>query len=187
MRIIKTKKIRMLSHLLVTAIITFGLSGSLQAEEDQSAEQKALVAEEVQLLEDSLAEMKAMAPKLRVSLRSVRKQSGFNVRESHKVERNLSSSQKDMERLIAMHRRGAVSQMRAHFLVDDLRRKAEGLKESLAYIELHLQEQPGENGTAPDTPNENSVPGQETGLIQLLGRYALLVDNSLSMLQEKGF
>jgi hypothetical protein len=187
MRIIKTKKIRLLAWLAVTAITAFGPIASLEAEEDLSAEQKTLIVEEVQLLEDSLAEMKAMAPKLRVSLRSVRKQAGFNVRESHKVERNLSSSQKNMERLIAMHRRGAVSQMRAHFLVDDLRRKAEGLKESLAYIELHLQEQTGETETSPDASSKNSVPDQETGLIQLLGRYTLLVDNSLSMLQEKGF
>jgi hypothetical protein len=187
MRIIKTKKIRMLSRLLVTAVIMFGLIGSLQAEEVQSAEEKALVAEEVQLLVDSLAEMKAMAPKLRVSLRGVRKQAGFKPRESHKIEKNLSSSQKDMQRLIAMHRRGAVSQMRAHFLVDDLRRKAEGLRESLAYIELHLQEQSEETEASPGASSENSVPHKESGLIQLLGRYTLLIDNSLTMLQEKGF
>lgn len=187
MRIIKTKKIRLLTGLSMAAILAFGSIALVKAEEELAEEQKVLIAEEMQLLDDSLAEMKALAPQLRVSLRSIRKQAGFNVRESHKVERNLSSSQKDMERLIAMHRRGAVSQMRAHFLVDDLRRKTEGLKESLAYIERHLQEQTAETEVSPDASGENSVSDQESGLIQLLGRYTLLVDNSLSMLQEKGF
>ncbi len=171
MRIIKTKKIRMLTRLAVIGILAFGSVASLEAEENLAEEQKRLLAEEIQLLDDSLAEMKTLAPKLRVSLRSVRKQAGFKIRESHKVERNLSSLQKDMERLIAMHRRQAVSQMRAHFLVDDLRRKGEGLKESLAYIEVHLQKQAD----------------GDSGLIELLQRYTLLVDKSLAMLQEKGF
>jgi hypothetical protein len=187
MRIIKTKKIRLLTRLAVTAIVAFGPVASLEAEEELSADQKTLIAEEVQLLDDALAEMKAMAPKLRVSLRSVRKQAGFKIRESHKVERNLSSSQKAMQRLIAMHRRGAVSQMRAHFLVDDLRRKAEGLKESLAYIDAHLQEQAAEAKASAEVPSENRISGEESGLVQLLGRYTMLLDNSLSMLQEKGF
>lgn len=171
MRILKTQKIQLLTRFAVAAMVAFGPIASLDAEEELSAEQKTLIAEEVEILDATLAEMKALAPKLRVSLRSVPKQSGLNARVGHKVERNLSISQKDMERLIAMHRRGAVSQMRAHFLVDDLRRKTEGLKASLTYIEDHLQEQAGE----------------ESGLIQLLGRYTILLDSSLTMLQEKGF
>ncbi|MCU7813055.1 MAG: hypothetical protein KZQ77_17760 [Candidatus Thiodiazotropha sp. (ex Notomyrtea botanica)] len=148
---------------------------------DEAAPQQ-LTVEEVQALDGVLSEMKAMAPKLRVTLRSVRRQVGFDARKIHSVERNISQSQKDIERLIAMHQRGAVNQMRAHFLVDDLRRKSDGLKESLNYLVLRVREL-----DSAEEPNNGAASESNDALVELLGLYSALVDDSVVMLQGKAF
>ncbi|MCU7844801.1 MAG: hypothetical protein KZQ93_13270 [Candidatus Thiodiazotropha sp. (ex Monitilora ramsayi)] len=188
MRINNVERAQSLSRYVLIALLTLSPLTSTLAQEDTQAvdndEPQQLAAEEVQALDGVLSEMKVLAPKLRVTLRSVRQQLGFDAREIHKVERNINHSQKDIERLIAMHRRGAVNQMRAHFLVDDLRRKADGLRESLNYVVLHVREQ----ASNPDGGANDSDAGKDNdALIELLGLYSALVDNSVVMLQGKAF
>ncbi|MCU7797010.1 MAG: hypothetical protein KZQ75_07765 [Candidatus Thiodiazotropha sp. (ex Myrtea spinifera)] len=185
MNIVDIERLHKTVRYILIGILVGVLSPYCLAEETQVIEETApqqLAAEEVQALDGVLSEMKALAPKLRVTLRSVRRQVGFDVRKIHNVERDISQSQKDIERLIAMHQRGAVNQMRAHFLVDDLRRKSDGLRESLNYVVLRVREI-----DSAGAPNNGSGSESNDALVELLGLYSSLVDDSVAMLQEKAF
>ena len=165
--------------ILIPVFLTLILGGFVQAEEAGKSEtEQPLSEEDLQSLESSLQEIKALAPKLRVLLRTLRSRVGFDPREIHLIERGMSQSQKDLERLLAMSKRKAFNGMRAHFLVDDLRRKSEGLKTSLVYV--------GERFLTDDNEGDAVQEQSEDSLLSLLGRYSALVDESVLLLKDRG-
>jgi uncharacterized coiled-coil protein SlyX len=143
---------------------------------------QALHEAELQSLQSILVELRSLAPKLRVLLRTLRQQVGFDPREVHSIERGLSQSQKDIERLIAMHKRKAFNRMRAHFMADDLRRKSEGLKESLGYITRRIRELDEASG---DRQANTELKENDKDLVEQLTLYSNLVSDGVDLLKEK--
>ncbi|MEJ2396587.1 MAG: hypothetical protein P8045_10815 [Candidatus Thiodiazotropha sp.] len=137
---------------------------------------------ELQSLQDTLSQLKSLSPKLRVLLRTLRRQVGFDPTAIHKIERGMSQSEKDLERMIAMHQRNAFNKMRAHFMTDDLRRKSEGLKESLDYVNRHIQKL---NEAPEDRESNEQLKKRDHDLLEMLGLYTDLVSQSLTLLQGK--
>jgi chromosome segregation ATPase len=140
--------------------------------------------EELQELQSTLAELKSLGPKLRIQLRTVRRQVGFDPREIYKIERAMGQSEKDLERLIAMQQRNAFKKMRAHFMVDDLRRKSESLNGLLGYVKQLIQQldqAPG--GRQADAQLKQN----DDALLELLGLYSDLISASVMMLKDKEF
>jgi len=172
-------------HMLLAGCL-FGTSTLmiLEQEDAQAAngdEERQLGKDDVRLLQERLREMLAMAPKLRVLLRSLRKQIGIDSREILTIERSISQSQTDLQRLIAMHQRGAVNSMRVHFLVDDLRRKADALHDSLAYLIRHVR-----GGGAGDVGKlDEKVLKENADLEQQLGHYSELLTQDVELLQAR--
>jgi hypothetical protein len=136
----------------------------------------------VQTLQQTLTELKALGPKLRVLMRTLRKQVGFDPREIHNIERAMSQSEKDLERMIAMHQRDSFNKMRAHFMADDLRRKSKGLKTSLGYIARRIREL---NEVSGERGLNEQLNANDDALLEMLGRYADLVAQSLTLMQGK--
>lgn len=166
--------------ILIPVLLTVILGSQAIAEEaGESAPDQPLSEEDLQALDSSLQALKALAPKLRVQLRTVRRQVDFDPREIHRIERGMSQAQKDLQRLIAMSKRKAFNGMRAHFLADDLRRKSEGLKESLVYVGERTQVSDKQQNDPAQQQNEES-------LLSLLGRYSELVSASVVLLQDRG-
>jgi hypothetical protein len=173
-------------HLPILLLILLpGLLLSIEAAEvtGDSAHDQPLNEKELQSLQSILAELKTLAPELRILLRTQRQQVGFDPREIHNIERGMSQSQKNLERLIAMHRRNAYNKMRAHFMADDLRRKSLGLKASLGYVKRHILKVDGGSGRrqADAVLKEN-----DTLLVELLERYSDQVNQGVTLLQAKG-
>ena len=132
-------------------------------------------------LQQHLTTMKDLAPKLRVQLRRMRAQVDFDVRQIHTIERSISQAERDLERLIAMHKRNGFNSIRAHFLADNLRRKAKGLHEGEAYVVGRiegLREEP--NGKAA------ALLEQYDQLRLLLGDYNQVVDQCLNIISVAG-
>jgi len=154
-----------------------------QADKDSAGADEAplLTDENLASLQSALVEMQALAPKPRVLLRSLRRQVGFDSREIFNIERGITQSQKDMERLIAMYQRGAMNPMRAHFLADDLRRKADGMLDSRAYVVRQSEELEKASGDkmGADVLKENA------DLREHLARYSELLDQHVEMLKER--
>lgn len=128
-------------------------------------------------LKNSLKEMKALAPKLRIQLRTVRSQVAFDVRQIHNIERSISQAERDITRLIMMHEGNRFNQLRAHFLGDDLRRKAKSMHQGESYVEsklVQLQENPDQRMTV--------LLEQYNQLRSLLGAYTQLIDESLNLM-----
>jgi hypothetical protein len=142
-----------------------------------------LTDEDLVLLTSALDELKTLAPKLRVHLRTLRTQVDFDPRQIHQIERGMSQSQKNLERLIAMSRRHAYSAMRAHFQADDLRRKSEGLKTAKLYVEGRLARFGRIAGTDPATAGKKQA---DQVLVDLLERYADRLSEVVALLQRKG-
>lgn len=179
---------RYLPHLLILTLMMLScLPLQVVAAEERTGAvdtevRQAMNEAELQSLQSILAELRSLAPKLRVLLRTLRQQVGFDPREVHSIERGLSQSQKDIERLIAMHERKAFNRMRAHFMADDLRRKSEGLKESLGYITRRIREL----DEAPGDRKANAELKQNDGaLVEQLTLYSNLVSNGVDMLKKK--
>lgn len=146
-----------------------------------SEETPLLTEENLASLQSALAEMQQLAPQLRILLRSLRKQVGFDSREIFNIERGISQSQQNMERLIAMQERGAMKPMRAHFIADDLRRKADGMRDSLAYVVRRS----GELEAASGDKMSAEVLKENADLREHLTRYSALLDQSVKMLKER--
>jgi hypothetical protein len=150
----------------------------------KTSEPQPLNEEELHALQSTLTELQSLAPKLRVLLRTLRKQVGFEPREIYNIERAMSQSEKDLERMIAMHRRNAFNKMRAHFMADDLRRKSAGLKDSLGYVKRRIQE-------LDDTQNERQqnadLKKNDDALVEQLGLYSDLVHASVMLLKDEAF
>ncbi|MEJ2693626.1 MAG: hypothetical protein P8166_11350 [Candidatus Thiodiazotropha sp.] len=179
---------RYLRHLLILTLMTsYCLPFQVAAAEEQTDAadtevRQALNETELQSLQSILAELRSLAPKLRVLLRTLRQQVGFDPREVHSIERGLSQSQKDVERLIAMHKRRAFNRMRAHFMADDLRRKSEGLKASLGYIMRRIRELDEASG---DRQANAELKKNDEALVEQLRLYSNLVSDGVDMLREK--
>lgn len=179
---------RYLPHLLILILMMppcLPLQVAAAAERTDAADtevRQALNEAELQSLQSILAELRSLAPKLRVLLRTLRQQVGFDPREVHSIERGLSQSQKDIERLIAMHNRKAFNKMRAHFMADDLRRKSEGLKESLSYITRRIRELDEASG---DRQTNTELKKNDQALVEQLTLYSNLVSDGIDMLKEK--
>lgn len=152
-------------------------------ETDSTVPDQSLNEADLQSLESTLNELKVLAPQLRVHLRTLRRQAGFDPRQTHLIERDMSQSQKSLERLVAMTKRKAFNEMRAHFLADDLRRKSKGLKDSLAYVEGRTHEL---NGGAQSQPADSAQQQRDEILVDLLKRYSELVNDSVEFLKGKG-
>jgi hypothetical protein len=168
--------------LLILLLIGQFLPVHLTAAADEVTDTPALSDTELQSLQDTLSQLKSLSPKLRVLLRTLRRQVGFDSRAIHKIERGMSQSERDLERMIAMHQRNAFNKMRAHFMADDLRRKSEGLKESLDFVNRHIQELnevPGDR-----KPNEQ-LKKSDDDLLEMLGLYTDLVSQTITLLQGK--
>lgn len=177
--------VKLLSHCLIGGLLIIPLSPALAQEAGNGHavdEGRIFSGEDLASLQSSLAEMKEMAPKLRIMLRSLRTQVGIDTREVFTIERGISQSQQDIERLIAMHQRGAVNQMRAHFLADDMRRKADGLRESLAYVVRRSRDI---EAAARRNQGDEAVRENDDALVEMLGNYSALVDKNLALLQAK--
>ena len=157
--------------LITVLILIVSLVSSVQA-----AEFKQLVDTDVAQLQAKLDEMKALAPQLRVQLRKVRSRVEFDVRQIHSIERSISQSERDLERLIMMHRGNRFSEMRAHFLADSLRRKTRNLHAGENYI-IALIEREQEN---PEQGRKALL--EEYNQLQLqLGSYNQLMDECLAI------
>ena len=170
--------------IFIPILLSFFLASHAAAQEaDSVAPDESLNETDLQSLESTLSELKVLAPQLRVQLRTLRKQAGFDPRQIHLIERGMGHSQKSLERLIAMTKRNAFNGMRAHFLADDLRRKSKGLKDSLAYVQGRIQELNGSsNGRQADAAQQQS----DEILMDLLSRYSDLVNDSVEFLKGKG-
>lgn len=164
--------------ILVSVFFVVSLCRPVMAEETDNPDQP-LSEADLLTLESSLQELKALAPELRVLLRKLRTQVGFDPREVHRIERSVSQSQKDLERLIAMTKRKAFNPMRAHFMADDLRRKSQELNESLAYVGERTQAAAAGQGDAALQENEQILLG-------LLNRYSEVVSENVALLQDRG-
>ncbi|MBT2969471.1 MAG: hypothetical protein KME56_09265 [Candidatus Thiodiazotropha sp. (ex Ctena orbiculata)] len=132
----------------------------------------------------SLAEhhkaMQQLAPQLRIQLRTMRTSMKFDVREIHNIERSVEKAQTDLERLIAMHNRNRVNSIRAHFLVDDLRRKAASLDQGLSHVTLQIAKK---YSLAEEQEIQNQTLSEEDAqLLSLLRDYSQLVNQSLQLL-----
>ena len=141
---------------------------------------EALGDEQITSLQEHLTTMKDLAPKLRVQLRRMRAQVDFDVRQIHTIERSISQAERDLERLIAMHKRNGFNGIRAHFLADDLRRKAKGLHEGEIYVVGRIERlREGPNG------KKVTLLEQYDQLRLLLGDYNQIVDQCLSIISVK--
>ncbi|MCG7897720.1 MAG: hypothetical protein JAY85_04595 [Candidatus Thiodiazotropha weberae] len=153
-------------------LLIFSLASVVQAAEFQQ-----LVDTDVEQLQTKLDEMKTLAPQLRVQLRKVRSRVEFDVRQIHAIERSISQSEKDLERLILMHRGNRFNEMRAHFLADSLRRKSRNLHAGENYVMSMIERE-----------QENPEPGklellEDYNQLQLqLASYNQLMDVCLSIL-----
>lgn len=178
------KHIALLRHCMIGLLLIIPLTTALAEEaNDNGADKEGVVlnGDEIAALEESLGEMQNTAPKLRVMLRSVRTQVGIDTRQVFNIERSISQAQKDIGRLIAMHRRGAVNRMRAHFLADDMRRKAEALRASLAYLVRRARE----FDTTPGGQQESEkVKAENDALVEILGTYSAMLDANLAMIRQ---
>jgi chromosome segregation ATPase len=168
--------------ILCLALASTQLLGIVAAAETGD-EDKALNEQELRTLQSTLNELRALAPKLRISLRTLRQRVGFDPREVHKIERGLGQSQKDLERMIAMHQREAFNKMRAHFMADDLRRKSERLKQALGYVKRRIRELDQAVG---DGVTEAELKRSDDALLEQLGLYSNLVSGSVTLLLDKG-
>jgi len=173
--------LRLLLSGCLVGIFTHTTLAQEGAEPAKADEERRLGEDEIRLLQGGLTEMQTLAPKLRVLLRSLRKQVGIDSREIFTIERSISQSQTDLQRLIAMHRRSAVNPMRAHFLADALRRKADALRGSLAYLLRHSKRLEAESGGN----LEQAVLTENAELGEQLGRYSELLDQGVELLQAK--
>lgn len=153
-------------------LLIFSLALTVQAAEFQQ-----LVDTDVEQLQAKLDEMKALAPQLRVQLRKVRSRVEFDVRQIHAIERSISHSERDLERLIIMHRGDRFNEMRAHFLADSLRRKSRNLHAGENYV-MALIEREQED---PETAKSELL--EDYSELQLqLGSYNQLMDECLVIL-----
>ncbi|MCG7981657.1 MAG: hypothetical protein JAY90_02780 [Candidatus Thiodiazotropha lotti] len=153
-------------------LLIFSLVSTVQAAEFQQ-----LVDTNVEQLQAKLDEMKALAPQLRVQLRKVRSRVEFDVRQIHAIERSISHSERDLERLIIMHRGDRFNEMRAHFLADSLRRKTRNLHAGENYV-MAMIEREQEN---PELGRRELL--EEYNQLQLhLGSYNQLMDECLAIL-----
>jgi septation ring formation regulator EzrA len=176
-------KIKDFFFLLILLLIGQFLPIHLTAATDEVTDTPALSDNELQSLQETLSQLKSLSPKLRVLLRTLRRQAGFDPTAIHKIERRMSQSERDLERMIAMHQRNAFNKLRAHFMADDLRRKSQGLKESLDYVKRHIQklnEVPGDR-----KPNEQLQKSDDDLLLEMLGLYTDLVSQSVTLLRGK--
>ncbi|MES9930573.1 MAG: hypothetical protein ABW158_20890 [Candidatus Thiodiazotropha sp. 6PDIVS] len=162
---------------LMTMAFFIAISMGVPSTTAKAVEFSQMVESDVALIQDNLREMKKLAPKLRVQLRTVRSQVEFDVRQIHTIERSISQSERDLERLIVMHKSDRFNEMRAHFLVDDLRRKAKSMHEGENYI-LGLIERLQEK------QNDQLLPMIEmyNHLLLILGEYNQLIDQCLSII-----
>ena len=175
-----------LRHWLVGLLLILPLAASpaWAADTDSADAPAVLSAGESAVLQQSLDEMKRMAPKLRVMLRTLRTQVGIDSRQVYTIENSIGQPQKDLERLVAMHQRGAVNRMRAHFLSDDIRRKAEALQTALAYV---IRREHALDSTTGDKQKVEAVREDNQALIEMLGDYGKLLEKDLALLQSKAF
>ncbi|MES9940186.1 MAG: hypothetical protein ABW104_13980 [Candidatus Thiodiazotropha sp. 6PLUC2] len=169
-------------QLVVVVVVVFftAISMLLASATAKAVEFPPMVASDVALLQDNLGEMKKLAPKLRMQLRTVRSQVEFDVRQIHNIERSISQSERDLERLIMMHRGDRFSELRAHFLVDDLRRKAKIMHEGENYV-LGMIERLQEN------QDDRLLPmiEQYNQLFLILGEYNQLIDQCLNIITSQ--
>ncbi len=179
----EVEKAKYLYPLLISLLLSLPFAAQ-RIEAADGQDQPGLNQEELQALQSTLAELKSMGPKLRIQLRTLRKQVGFDPREIHKIEQAMGQSEKNLERLIAMQQRNAFKKMRAHFMVDDLRRKSESLNDLLGYVKQLIQQ-------LDQAPGGRQVDAQlkrnDDALMELLGLYSDLVSASVMMLKDKGF
>lgn len=167
-------------QLVVVMVFFTTISMLLASATAKAVEFPPMVASDVALLQDNLGEMKKLAPKLRMQLRTVRSQVEFDVRQIHNIERSISQSERDLERLIMMHKGDRFSELRAHFLVDDLRRKAKNMHEGKNYV-LGMIERLQEN------QDDRLLPmiEQYNQLFLILGEYNQLIDQCLNIITSQ--
>ncbi|MEW8521929.1 MAG: hypothetical protein AB2552_02650 [Candidatus Thiodiazotropha endolucinida] len=128
---------------------------------------------------EHLKVMQQLAPQLRIQLRSVRMNMKFDVREIHNIERSIGKAQTDIERLIAMHETNRVNAIRAHFLVDDLRRKASALDQGLSHVTQRIMKK---YGVSEENELQNiEINEEDSQLLSLLQDYSQLMDQSLQL------
>lgn len=169
--------------LLLVIPLHLPLRGVAAAETNDLKQGEGLSEAQQRSLQSTLSELRSLAPKLRVLLRTLRQRVGFDPREVHTIERSLGQSQKDLERMLAMHQRKAFNKLRAHFMADDLRRKSEALVESLGYIKRRIREiDKGSHERAADAELQKG----DDALVELLGLYSNLVSDSAMLLKEAG-
>ena len=178
------KKYRLSLFMPMSLLLSLALS-SLTAfgQEAATHEPQPLNENELETLQATLAELNGLAPKLRVQMRTLRQQVGFDPRVIHTIERDMGQSQKDLERMIAMHQRNAFNPMRAHFMADDLRRKSDSLKSSLSYVKRRIQELDETQG---NRQQNEEVKRNDDALIEQLGLYTDLVTAAVMLLKDKG-
>ncbi|MCG8062962.1 MAG: hypothetical protein N0C89_02135 [Candidatus Thiodiazotropha endolucinida] len=128
---------------------------------------------------EHLKVMQQLAPQLRIQLRSVRMNMKFDVREIHNIERSIGKAQTDIERLIAMHETNRVNAIRAHFLVDDLRRKASALDQGLSHVTQRIMKK---YGVSEENELQNiEINEEDSQLLSLLQDYSQLLDQTLQL------
>ncbi|MES9829747.1 MAG: hypothetical protein ABW201_15895 [Candidatus Thiodiazotropha sp.] len=128
---------------------------------------------------ERLRAMQQLAPQLRIQMRSVRMNMKFDVREIHNIERSIGKAQSDIERLISMHETNRVNSIRAHFLVDDLRRKASTLDQGLSHVTQRIMKKYGVSEEKELQSIE--INKEDSQLLSLLQDYSQLMDQSLQL------
>ncbi|MCU7873644.1 MAG: hypothetical protein KZQ91_12965 [Candidatus Thiodiazotropha sp. (ex Lucinoma borealis)] len=146
----------------------------------ETAEFERLDEIELKSLDEHLQAMKALAPQLRIQLRSMRMAANFEIREIHNIERSIGKAQTDLERLIAMHKRNGINKVRAHFIADDLRRKASSLDQGLVHVTKQLEKKYGISIVYDSQRQKLSE--QDNQLLSLLEDYNQLVKQSLQVI-----
>jgi hypothetical protein len=146
----------------------------------QAAEFKPLAEIDVTKLQVKLDEMNRLAPPLRVQLRKVRSLVEFDIRQTHSIERSVSQAEKDLKRLIMMHKGGRFNGMRAHFLVDSLRRKARNLHSGEDYVDVMISREQDKSD------QQNAVLLNDYKQLKLqLGDYSQLLDQCLVIMTRQ--
>ncbi|MCU7932294.1 MAG: hypothetical protein KZQ90_15955 [Candidatus Thiodiazotropha sp. (ex Codakia rugifera)] len=161
------------------AIVAISLLFMQTAYSAETAEFERLNETELKSLVEHLQAMKALAPQLRIQLRSMRMGANFEVREIHNIERSIGKAQTDIERMITMHKRDKISKVRAHFIADDLRRKASSLDQGLAHVTKQLEKKFGIS--IENESQRQQLSEQDNQLLSLLEDYSLLVKQSLQV------
>lgn len=165
------------SHVFLILALTLSIESIQSA---HGAEFEALDEPALRSLGEHLTAMEKLAPQLRNGLRSASTSMKFAVSEIHDIELSIEKAQSDIERLIVMHNTDRVKPVRAHSLVNDLRRKGAALDQGLSRVTQRLEKKYG--AAKQEEAANKAYSEEESQLLSLLQDYTRHVNQSLQLL-----